>query len=176
MSGGSSTKRLPIFAYGSLLFRPGFEYLARQRAHAQGYARSFSQASPDHRGTPEQPGRVVTLVPRAEANVVGALYFVASPALELLAELDHRERAGYQRVTLEVSVEREQHQAVTWIAPPGNAYDAGQLSLEPLAAHIRLCQGPSGRNADYVFELERALAELGGTDALVSELAARLRR
>jgi glutathione-specific gamma-glutamylcyclotransferase len=176
LNDGSSTKRLPIFAYGSLLFRPGFDHLARQRACAPGYARSFSQASPDHRGTPELPGRVVTLVPRIGESVVGALYFVTSPALELLAELDHRERAGYRRVTLEVSVDRERYDAVTWIAPPGNAYDAGQLSLDALAAHIRRCAGPSGRNADYVFELERALAELGGSDALVSELAARLRR
>jgi len=176
MAAGSSTKRLAIFAYGSLLFRPGFAYVERQRATVAGYARSFSQASPDHRGTPERPGRVVTLVARADANAVGALYFVAWPALELLVELDHRERAGYERVTLEVSAEGQPYQAVTWIAPPGNAYDAGQSSPSALAAHIRLCSGPSGRNDDYVFQLEQALAELGGSDAGVSELAALLRR
>ncbi len=115
-------------------------------------------------------------MPRDGESVVGALYFVAAPALELLAELDHRERAGYQRVTLEVAADRQLYQAVTWIAPPGNAYDAGQSQLAELAAHIRRCQGPSGRNADYVFELERALAELGAADTLVSELAASLRR
>ncbi len=176
LNAGTSTKRLAIFAYGSLLFRPGFAYVARQRACATGYARAFSQSSPDHRGTAEQPGRVVTLVPRDGESVVGALYVVASPAVDLLTELDQRERAGYQRVTLEVSAEGEPHQAVTWIAPPGNAYDAGQLSLGALAAQIRDCAGPSGRNADYVFELEQALAELGGADALVSGLSALLRR
>ncbi len=176
MNAGISTNRLPIFGYGSLLFRPGFGYVARQRACADGYARSFSQASPDHRGTPERPGRVVTLVPRVGESVVGALYFVEAPALELLAELDHRERAGYQRVTLEASADGEKHQAVTWLAPPGNAYDAGHLPLDALAAHIRLCEGPSGPNPDYVFELERALLELGGADAFVSELSALLRR
>jgi glutathione-specific gamma-glutamylcyclotransferase len=176
MEVGNSTNRLAIFAYGSLLFRPGFAYLERQRAVARGYIRSFSQASPDHRGTPARPGRVVTLVTSAESTSVGALYFVPAPAIELLSEVDQRERAGYVRVTLAVSTAAETQQAVTWIAPPGNAYDAGQSSLADLAAYMRLCEGPSGRNDDYVFQLERALAELNASDALVSALAERLRR
>lgn len=176
MQAENSTKRLAIFAYGSLLFRPGFVYLERRRAIAHGYARSFSQASPDHRGTPARPGRVVTLIERAQSSTVGAVYFVKSPALELLFELDERERAGYQRIHLPVSTDGQIQPAVTWIAPPGNAYDAGQLDPLELAAHIRVCEGPSGRNDDYVFRLEQALAELGESDSLVSELAAALRR
>lgn len=176
MEAENSTKRLAIFAYGSLLFRPGFVYLERRRAVAHGYARSFSQASPDHRGTPTQPGRVVTLIERARSHTVGAVYFVEGPASELLFELDERERAGYVRVRLTVLADGETYQAVTWIAPPGNAYDAGQLGPRELAAHIRVCAGPSGRNDDYVFRLERALAELGESDTMVSELAAALRR
>ena len=175
MEAGISTKRLAIFAYGSLLFRPGFDYLERRRALALGYARSFSQASPDHRGTPERPGRVVTLVRRVEARSMGALYFVEAPAFQLLSALDERERAGYERVSLEAWADDEPYEAVTWIAPPGNAYDAGQLPLAELSAHIRLCAGPSGRNADYVFQLEQALRDLGASDPLVSELAASLR-
>jgi cation transport regulator ChaC len=176
MKDAISTNRLPIFAYGSLLFRPGFAYLARQRAELNGYARSFSQASPDHRGTPERPGRVVTLWPRAEATLVGAVYYVTAPASELLRELDYRERAGYERVLVEVVTETERLQAVTWIAPPGNAYDVGQLPLVELAQHVQSSVGPSGRNDDYVFQLERALAELGGVDEFVSALSALLQR
>lgn len=171
-----STKRLMIFAYGSLLFRPGFSFLERQRARAPGYVRSFSQASPDHRGTPERPGRVLTLTASAAATTTGAVYIVEAPALELLSELDYRERAGYQRINLEVWTDSERHQAVTWIAPPGNPYDAGQLPLAELALHIGSCHGPSGANSEYVFLLEQALAELEAPDELVSELAARLRR
>jgi glutathione-specific gamma-glutamylcyclotransferase len=171
-----STNRLAIFAYGSLLFRPGFAFLERQRAVVAGYSRSFSQSSPDHRGTPAQPGRVVTLVASTGTTTTGALYFVEAPAFQLLLELDRREQAGYQRVTVEACTERERYQALTWIAPPGNAYDAGQLPLAELSAHIRSCAGPSGPNADYVFQLEAALAELDATDPWLSELSARLRR
>jgi cation transport regulator ChaC len=171
-----STNRLAIFAYGSLLFRPGFDYLERRRALLHGYARSFSQASPDHRGTPEQPGRVVTLWAQAGASLVGAVYYVTAPADELLLELDQRERAGYERVLVDVLVDAEPLRAVTWIAPPGNAYDVGQMPLPALAEHVLGSAGPSGRNDEYVFQLERALLELGAPDAHVTELAARLRR
>jgi cation transport regulator ChaC len=171
-----STNRLAIFAYGSLLFRPGFSYLERQAAHLHGYARSFSQASPDHRGTPERPGRVLTLVERPGSSVGGAVYFVEAPANELLVELDYRERAGYERVQLAVTTGAGVVEAVTWIALPGNAYDVGAMQLEALARHVQASAGPSGRNDDYVFRLEHALAELGAQDAHVSELAALLRR
>jgi len=176
MAAAISTHRLAIFAYGSLLYRPGFDYLERQPATLIGYARSFSQASPDHRGTSERPGRVVTLVERAGTSVMGAVYWVAAPALELLAELDFRERAGYERVRLLVSTAAGTPEAVTWIAPPGNAYDVGRLPLAALAEHVRHSVGPSGRNDEYVFLLEDALAELGATDPHVSGLAALLRR
>lgn len=176
MSGAISTNRLAIFAYGSLLFRPGFPYLGRERATLAGYARRFSQASPDHRGTPERPGRVVTLVPQPRASVAGAVYYVSAPAAQLLTELDYRERAGYERVSVSVVTTAEKLEAWTWIAPPGNDYDVGPLALHELALQVRDSVGPSGRNDDYVFQLERALAELDAADPHVTELAALLRR
>lgn len=176
MDAPNSTNRLAIFAYGSLLYRPGFPFVSRERAVAHGVKRSFSQASPDHRGTPERPGRVLTLVSAAGASAVGAVYYVDGPREPLLAELDHRERAGYERALLDVTTQRERVRALTWIAPPGNVHDVGQMPLELLAEHVSSSVGPSGRNDDYVFKLEAALAELGARDPLVSELAALLRR
>jgi glutathione-specific gamma-glutamylcyclotransferase len=171
-----STNRLAIFAYGSLLFRPGFRYVGRERAELHGYARSFSQASPDHRGTPDAPGRVLTLIAAPDAVTVGAVYFVEAPHEALLAALDHRERAGYARVTLEVTSGALRLPAVTWIAPPGNEHDVGALALPQLSSLMRAAVGPSGRNDEYVFLLEQSLAELDAADPHVSALAALLRR
>lgn len=166
-----------IFGYGSLIWRPSFAYVSRRRAVLSGFRRSFRQASIDHRGTPERPGRVVTLVASAADRAVGVVYELAEPtAMQILAELDHRERAGYERVTLEVRLDDGRSAAaVTWIANPGNEHDAGELALDELLTHVARAEGPSGRNDEYVYELERALRELEGADELVTELARRLR-
>jgi cation transport regulator ChaC len=59
-----------VFGYGSLVYRPGFEYARRVEGFIRGYRRVFHQGSTDHRGTPEFPGRTVTLAPCATSTVV----------------------------------------------------------------------------------------------------------
>jgi hypothetical protein len=84
-----------IFAYGSLIFRPGFAFTERRRAFVRGFARRFWQASPDHRGVPDAPGRVVTLVPAETATCGGCAYTVpAAHAAEVLDALDAPARSS----------------------------------------------------------------------------------
>ncbi|KAF7318921.1 Gamma-glutamylcyclotransferase [Mycena chlorophos] len=51
-----------VFGYGSLIFKPPPHVVAQVPGFLKGYVRRFAQKSHDHRGTPEHPGRVVTLV------------------------------------------------------------------------------------------------------------------
>jgi cation transport protein ChaC len=53
-----------VIGYGLLIFKPPPHYAFRVTGYLKGYIRRFWQSSSDHRGTPEAPGRVVTLVPR----------------------------------------------------------------------------------------------------------------
>ena len=48
-----------VFGYGSLIWRPGFDYLDRAPANIIGMHRSLCIYSFDHRGTPESPGLVL---------------------------------------------------------------------------------------------------------------------
>lgn len=165
-----------LFGYGSLIGRPDFPFLRSRRAVLSGFARRFWQGSHDHRGTPDAPGRVLTVVPSPGEHVVG-MAFELDPATqtETLAKLDHREKNGYVRrlVTLDTA-EHGALRAITYLAEPGNAAWLGDLALDALAAQIVSSHGPSGHNADYLVELVRALRAMQVHDEHVFALAARV--
>src|SRR5262245_36034065 len=55
------TADLWVFAYGSLMWRPGFAYEEARRARLTGYRRCFCIYSVHHRGRPERVGLVLGL-------------------------------------------------------------------------------------------------------------------
>lgn len=166
-----------IFGYGSLLFRPDFPFEERRPARIQGFRRRLDQGSPDHRGTPERLGRVATLVRDEGAWVGGAVHRVAERDEErVLAQLDHREQGGYERVTIAaLPVDSDDHRetitATTWIATPDNPFHLGPEPLAVMIAQIRAAVGPSGPNVEYVLRLADALRALGIEDPHVDALA-----
>ena len=162
-----------VFGYGSLVWRPAFAHLERIPASIEGWSRRFWQASPDHRGTVDDPGRVVTLVAAPGEVCHGMAYRVeASVWGPILDALDHREKAGYEHVrcTLRLTDGRQIPDGLVYIAGPENPNFIGPDTLEAMAAQIRRCSGPSGPNLTYLVELYAALEGLGGLDEHVAEL------
>ena len=155
-----------VFGYGSLIWRPDFEFVERRVATLNGYSRRFWQGSHDHRGIPERPGRVVTLVPDASARCIGMAYRINATVLtEVFENLDHREKNGYDRrqvtLTLEDGIAID---SILYLAPRGNFAYLGEAPLTEVAQQIASSEGPSGRNDAYLFELAQALRELHSTD------------
>jgi len=166
-----------VFGYGSLVWRPAFPYLEKRPAAVHGWLRRFWQASPDHRGTPEAPGRVVTMVAEAAAVTWGMAYALdPAYAARTLAELDHREKAGYLRLMLPLDFGEgpTKERGLVYVAGPDNPNFIGGDTVEAMAAHVRGAAGPSGPNPEYVLELDAALRAMGRPDPHVAALAALL--
>lgn len=149
-----------LFGYGSLIWRPDVEFVERSVAVLPGYRRRFWQRSTDHRGTVEQPGRVVTLVEEEGAQVVGMAYRLVDPEATL-ARVDVREQQGYARVEAEVEMGGGRRRVIVYVADRGNPYFVGDEAIEVTAAVIAGAHGPSGANVEYVRALVAALGELG---------------
>lgn len=125
-----------------------------------GYSRRFWQLSPDHRGTPEKPGRTVTLVPDEKSVCWGIAFKVAEEHVAATREyLDFREKAGYSLVKMRF---RPDDKAV---APfeveaymsQGDAHHAGPSELEEICQTIVQSEGPSGPNIEYALLLADTL-------------------
>ena len=166
-----------VFGYGSLIWRPDFQFLERRQARVRGWQRRFWQGSHDHRGVPQRPGRVVTLVPESTGRCDGMAYLLDSEVAHQTFEvLDHREKNGYERV--EVCIEftdTERVDGVVYIASTDNHAFLGPAPLDDMATQIRTSVGPSGKNIDYLFELAAALRALDADDAHVFELETAVR-
>lgn len=169
-----------IFGYGSLIWRPDFPYLERRPARLHGWQRRFWQGSHDHRGVPDRPGRVVTLVEAGDGHCDGMAYRVERETAERTFEvLDHREKNGYLRrdvgLYLGSSTAAAATPAVVYLAAPGNHAYLGPAALSDMARQIATSHGPSGANADYLLELAEALRTLGADDPHVFELETAVR-
>lgn len=154
-----------LFGYGSLIWKPELPFIQAQPARIEGYVRRFWQGSEDHRGTPQAPGRVVTLVPDAQNHCYGAAYLVSNDDIEqTFAQLDHREKNGYSRLTLSLQLGAEAAPeklktvtGITYIANENNEAYRGPAPIEQIAKEIFHSVGPSGTNIEYLLELAEAL-------------------
>lgn len=176
-TGQPSADSVWLFGYGSLLWKTEFPYQRREQAFITGWARRFWQGSADHRGTPERPGRVVTLVPVPDGGPCwGAAFEIPAADRErVFRQLDIREQGGYERIEVGLHLDGGTIPGICYIATQDNPNFLGPDSLDNICRQIRSASGPSGKNLDYVLELQRALAKLGGAaDQHVEEIYRRL--
>ena len=166
-----------MFGYGSLIWRPDFAFIEQTPAVLPGFQRRFWQGSHDHRGLPEAPGRVVTLVPESSANCDGVAYLNdAQNVANTFEALDHREKNGYERVDVQLTLPNQQViNGLVYIALENNFAWLGEAPIDAIARQIADSHGPSGSNADYLLELAAALRAMQVHDDHVFALEAAVR-
>merc|ERR1712098_523011 len=147
-----------IFGYGSLMWKPpqDMHYLRMTLAKLSGYHRFFWQLSPDHRGTEENPGRVVTLTDQCQKSNChdcwGVAYQIPKEDWEThLEALDHRERTGYERRTVRISI---------WNSKTMNTKRMWDYSRETTPfSEVDAVIYYAGDNNEYYSEIEDQTAE-----------------
>jgi len=171
-------KDLWVFAYGSLMWRPGFSYLERVPARLIGLHRALCVFSFFHRGTPQRPGLVLGLDRGGMCR--GIAYHIAAAArAETLRYLRGREQVTTVYLETMRQIELEDHmrhrvRAVCYVVDRSHVQYAGQLTLAASLHHVRQGHGQSGANRDYVLETVRALEALGYRESDLHLLAERL--
>ena len=166
-------QELWLFGYGSLIFKVDFPYLERRPATIYNWQRRFWQGSHDHRGTPDAPGRVATLIEKPGATCMGMAYRVTPAVFD---HLDHREKNGYLRFTTEMHFEDNSiAQGLVYIATEDNGAYLGPASEANIAEHIAASVGPSGPNDEYLLRLASSLEALGADDPHVFAIARHLK-
>jgi cation transport protein ChaC len=168
-----------VFAYGSLMWRPGFAHLERAPARLIGLHRALCVYSFVHRGTPERPGLVLGLDRGGACR--GIAYRVARAAgRETIAYLRAREqvtmvyREAWRDVLLAGEPERRVR-ALVYVVDRGHAQYAGRLDLEQQLHHVRQGHGHSGANRDYVLATVGEIEAQGFRDVGLHRLAERLK-
>jgi glutathione-specific gamma-glutamylcyclotransferase len=167
-----------VFGYGSLMWRPGFEFIEQVPARLIGEHRALCVYSFVHRGTPEKPGLVLGLDRGGACR--GIAYRVAEKyRADTVAYLREREQVTsvYREVIRSVWLEnaaRQRISALTYVVDRSHEQYAGRLSLTEQLRHVRQGHGRSGINRDYVLATVAAIEAAGFRDHQLHQLAAML--
>ena len=171
----SSTNDLWVFGYGSLIWRPGFDYIERVPARLVGEHRALCVYSFDHRGTPEKPGLVLGLDRGGTCRGV-AFRVEGKLRNDTIAYLRSREQTThvYREVMRSVWIENEPRpriSALTYVVDRGHVQYAGRLPLHEQLRIVRQGHGRSGNNRDYVLSTVKAIEAEGFRDEPLHQLA-----
>ena len=137
-----------VFAYGSLIWRPEFEFIEKQPARLMGYHRSLCLWSRINRGTPDNPGIVFALDEGGECE--GVAYKVA---------------ADQVKATFPALWQREM---------PSGAYNPKwvecQTANQKTVSALTFIINPLGPCIDYVLQTAQALKRANIADSKLEHL------
>ncbi|MGD9539215.1 MAG: gamma-glutamylcyclotransferase [Alphaproteobacteria bacterium] len=164
-----------LFAYGSLMWRPDFDYLDAVPARLSGYHRRLCLYSYIYRGSPEMPGLVLGL--DRGGSCWGIAFRIAPGAVEevlrlvdareLLYDVYHRRLLPVQLGMGEGGVRLKAH---AYVVNRQSPQYAGRLPPGRVVEFIRQGHGERGSCLDYLRNTVTHLEELGLPDRQLSTL------
>lgn len=154
-----------VFGYGSLMWRPDFDFIESRRGVVLGYHRSLCIYSHIYRGTPDRPGLVFGL--DRGGSCPGLLFRVAGKNRRRVMEILHEREMNngvYVPRWLRARLDGGLVDAFGFVARHESAQYAGRLPLPTIVTLIRQGHGSGGSCRDYVANTADHLESLGVTD------------
>ena len=164
-----------LFAYGSLMWNPEFEFAEVRPALLRGYHRRFCLYSRDYRGTPERPGLVLGLDRGGSCH--GIAYRLPPDRLcQTLDRIWAREMTGrvYEMRRLGVRTADGEVTAHACVVRRASSDYVGRLSVDETARLLASAVGGRGTGRDYLANTVRHLEALGIRDRLLRRIEARV--
>ena len=170
-AGWQTGQDLWIYGYGSLVWRPEFNYAERRMALLRGYHRSLCLWSRVNRGTPEVPGLVFGL--DAGGSCHGVVFRLPAPEIpETMQALWRREMpsGSYLPRWLPCQTKDGTVQALAFTMNRQAEGYVRNLPTDQLVEIIRRAHGIYGSCLEYVLETEHALRQHGISDRRLRQL------
>ena len=160
-----------VFAYGSLMWRPDFEYLEAQPATVYGYHRALCIYSEVYRGTCDAPGLVFGLDRGGVCKGI-AFRIADSQADMVMRALWEREMVTgvYRPRWLKSRLAKGPATIWGFIADREHAQYAGRLAEEDAVGLVLQGCGKAGPCLDYLINTLEHLDELGIHDRALRRL------
>ena len=172
----STERPLWVFAYGSLMWNPGFKTPETRPARLHGFHRAFCIYSEHYRGTPKKPGLILGLL--AGGSCRGLAHRLPAQSYEKVRRYLWRREIENDGVYVEEI--RSLHLAdgrtvpsLVYLADRAHRQFAGKLPLAKAVKLVRQGKGATGRNIDYVRNTMAHMRALGLSDKTLEELARR---
>ena len=172
----AAAKPLWVFAYGSLMWNPGFKTPDTQAARLHGWHRAFCIYSEHYRGRPGKPGLILGLLPggscRGLAHRLPRARYDSVRRYLIVREIDND--GVYEESVRPIHLEDGRTvDALVYLADRAHRQFAGKLSAAKALRFIRQGHGVTGSNLDYVKNTVAHLRELGLRDRSLEDLARR---
>jgi cation transport protein ChaC len=169
MAGAPSSGDVWVFAYGSLIWNPAFEFVERRNGIVRGWHRSFCLGWVRRfRGTPEQPGLMLALDRGGQCN--GVAFRLPAEALDAnMMRLFQREMLvlpePMRSVWADVRTAEGIVRALVFVIDRKSHLYVSGLSQEKIADALAVAVGHRGSMAEYLYSTVRHLEDLGIRDS-----------
>ena len=162
-----------VFAYGSLMWDPGFHFEEVRRAEIDGYRRSFCMRVLEGRGSDESPAMMLAL--DQGGDCAGLAFRIAAGLVQQETEIIWRREmimGHYRPLLVGAATPQGEVTALAFVMNHNHYAYAPGIPLDEIARTIVTGEGVFGTNREYLDNLLAQFGAIGIDDELMQVIGA----